>query len=294
MPAIPGSTRDPITWRLLQHAGTHWPQLSTVQVRCRGSFAYITGVLPGGEQIPLCRLRYGGSAHSFGFAIYSAARGRYDDAVLPTGLHAGTPQEALDTACTVHLAGLGHEPADEPPTNLRGYPLRSRRRAWCRASPRICAIRIRSACERSSNTRSSITLAHWPAADRASASTSARCRSTTLTRAPMMTCFGRRVAKWTSPTRRRRSAEAFGTYQGPHRHISRGRSLLRRRRPGILSRSRRLISPISPGSGHGRSRIGRAEWIRWARTKAIEYGAILGDADAGAAHPGIASGSAPA
>jgi len=25
----------------------------------------------------------------------------------------GTPQEALDTACTVHLAGLGHE----PPTN---------------------------------------------------------------------------------------------------------------------------------------------------------------------------------
>ena len=123
MPAIPESTRDSITWRLLQHAGTHWPQLSTVQVRCRGSFAYITGVLPGGEQIPLCRLRYGGSAHSFGFAIYSAARGSYDDAVLPTGLHAGTPQEALDTACTVHLAGLGHEPADEPPANLRGYPL---------------------------------------------------------------------------------------------------------------------------------------------------------------------------
>ena len=95
MPAIPESTRDSITWRLLQHAGTHWPQLSTVQVRCRGSFAYITGVLPSGEQIPLFRLRYGGSAHSFGFAIYSAARGSYDDAVLPTGLHAGTPQEAL-------------------------------------------------------------------------------------------------------------------------------------------------------------------------------------------------------
>jgi hypothetical protein len=37
-------------------------------------YAYITGVLPGGEQIPLFRLRYGGSAHSFGFAIYSPAR----------------------------------------------------------------------------------------------------------------------------------------------------------------------------------------------------------------------------
>ncbi len=123
MPAIPQSTRDSITWRLLQHAGTHWPQLSTVQVRCRGSFAYITGVLPGGEQIPLFRLRYGGSAHSFGFAIYSAAHGSYDDAVLRTGLPTGTPQEALDTACTVHLAGLGHEPADGPPANLRSHPL---------------------------------------------------------------------------------------------------------------------------------------------------------------------------
>jgi hypothetical protein len=53
------------------------------------------------------RLRYGGSAHSFGFAIYSAA---LQDADLRTGLPTGTPQEALDTACTVHLAGLGHEP----------------------------------------------------------------------------------------------------------------------------------------------------------------------------------------
>jgi hypothetical protein len=54
---------------------------------------------------PLFRLRYGGSAHSFGFAIYSAARDRYEDSVLRTGLPAGTPQEALDTACTIHLAG---------------------------------------------------------------------------------------------------------------------------------------------------------------------------------------------
>jgi hypothetical protein len=76
----------------------------------RGSFAYITAVLPGGEQLPLFRLRYAGSAHSFGFAIYSPARDRYEDALLLTGLPIGSPQEALDTACTVHLAGLGHEP----------------------------------------------------------------------------------------------------------------------------------------------------------------------------------------
>jgi hypothetical protein len=110
MPAIPASTRSSITLRLLDHAGKHWPQLKKVQVTCRASFAYVAGVLPGGEQIPLFRLRYGGSAHSFGFAIYSAARERYEDTLLLTGLPAGTPQEALDTACTIHLAWLGHEP----------------------------------------------------------------------------------------------------------------------------------------------------------------------------------------
>jgi hypothetical protein len=110
MPAIPQSTRASITWRLILHAGKHWPQLKEVQVTCRAGFAYAAGVLPGGEKIPLLRLRYGGSAHSFGFAIYSAARDRCEDALLLTGLPAGTPQEALDTACTVHLAGLAHQP----------------------------------------------------------------------------------------------------------------------------------------------------------------------------------------
>jgi hypothetical protein len=111
MPAIPESTRSSITLRLLDHAEKNWPQLKKVQVTCRGSFAYVAGVLSGREQVPLFRLRYGGSAHSFGFAIYSAARDHYQDALLRTGLPVGTPQEALDTACTVHLAGLGHEPS---------------------------------------------------------------------------------------------------------------------------------------------------------------------------------------
>jgi hypothetical protein len=121
LPAIPESTRSSIIVRLLDHAEKNWPQLATVRARYHGSFAYITGVLRDGEQIPLFRLRYGGSARSFGFAIYSAARARYEDAVLLTGSPVGTPQEALDTACTVHLASLGHE----PPTNLRGHPLKA-------------------------------------------------------------------------------------------------------------------------------------------------------------------------
>ena len=52
----------------------------------------------------------GGSAVSFGIAICSAAYDRHQDTVLVTGLPNGTPQEALDTACTLHLTGLGHEP----------------------------------------------------------------------------------------------------------------------------------------------------------------------------------------
>jgi hypothetical protein len=108
--AIPESTRSSITVRLLDHAEKNWPQLAKVRARYHGSFAYITGVLRNGQQIPLFRLRYGGSAHSFGFAIYSPARDRYEDAVLLTGLPTGSPQEALETACTVHLTGLGHEP----------------------------------------------------------------------------------------------------------------------------------------------------------------------------------------
>jgi hypothetical protein len=87
------STRDTIIVRLLDHADSHWPQLTTLQARYHGSFAYITGVLPGGEQVPLFRLRYGGSAHSFGFAIYSAARHRYEDTLLRTGQPAVTPRK---------------------------------------------------------------------------------------------------------------------------------------------------------------------------------------------------------
>jgi hypothetical protein len=107
MPAIPASTKSSVTLRLLAHAEQNWPQLKRVEVACRGAFAYVTGVLPGGEKIPLCRLRYGGSAHSFGFAVYSAAHDRYQEAALLSGFTSGTPQDALDTACTVHLAGIG-------------------------------------------------------------------------------------------------------------------------------------------------------------------------------------------
>ena len=106
MPAIPESTRSSIILRLLDHAEKNWPQLKKVQARYRGPFAYITGVLPGDETIPLCRLRYGGSAHSFGFAIYSAAHDRYEERRpahrAPRRHPPGSPLRQLETSAIAH------------------------------------------------------------------------------------------------------------------------------------------------------------------------------------------------
>ncbi|WP_431045325.1 hypothetical protein ACQUSR_27690 [Streptomyces sp. P1-3] len=45
-----------------------------------------------------------GVRHTWGFAFYLASRGGYEDNVLPTGLPAGSPEEALDCACGLYLA----------------------------------------------------------------------------------------------------------------------------------------------------------------------------------------------
>jgi hypothetical protein len=103
MPAIPESTKVSLQQRLGEHARTHWPQLAGVNVRYRGTFAYISGQLHDGAVLPLCRLRYGGSATRWGFAVYLASKDGYEDSVLPTGGFAGAPQDALDCACDLYL-----------------------------------------------------------------------------------------------------------------------------------------------------------------------------------------------
>ena len=105
MPAtIPESTKISLQQRLTARARERWPALADVQVRFRGRFAYVDGELEGGEVLPLCRLRYAGSAGRWGFAIYLASRDGYEDSLLPSGLHAGAPEEALDCACGLYLA----------------------------------------------------------------------------------------------------------------------------------------------------------------------------------------------
>ncbi|WP_239333328.1 hypothetical protein [Frankia sp. CiP3] len=58
-------------------------------------------VLAGAHAAGLDRV---GPRRAAGFAIYSVWDERYREAALLSGLTAGSPQDALDTACTVHLA----------------------------------------------------------------------------------------------------------------------------------------------------------------------------------------------
>lgn len=104
MPKVPESTKASLSYKLRARARERWPALADLEVTHRAGFAYVTGVLPDGEQLPLCRLRYGGSASRWGFALYRASHDDYQDNVLMTGLGAGSPEDALDTACGLYLS----------------------------------------------------------------------------------------------------------------------------------------------------------------------------------------------
>ena len=113
----PESTKTSLRQRLTAHARQRWPQLTDLTVRYHGAFAYVDGHLADGTTLPLCRLRYGGSAHTWGFAIYRASHDDYENSILPSGYPAGTPQEALDCACGLYLGDTTAWLSQPPPTN---------------------------------------------------------------------------------------------------------------------------------------------------------------------------------
>ncbi|WP_157250408.1 hypothetical protein [Nonomuraea typhae] len=113
----PDSTRISLRQRLIARARERWPQLAGITVRHHGEFAYIAGHLLDGTNLPLCRLRYTGSATSWGFAIYRASHDDYEKSVLPSGYPTGTPQEALDCACGLYLGDTTAWLNPPPPTN---------------------------------------------------------------------------------------------------------------------------------------------------------------------------------
>jgi hypothetical protein len=99
MSAIPTSTKTSLAQRLCAHARANWPQLTTVHVRYRGRFAYVDAELADGECLPLMRLRYGGSAHRWGAAIYVASKTSYEDQIWFNG----TTEELFDLVCDLHI-----------------------------------------------------------------------------------------------------------------------------------------------------------------------------------------------
>ncbi|WP_030944508.1 ATP-binding protein [Streptomyces sp. NRRL S-646] len=99
----PESMQHHLRQRLNTHTTEHWPQLRGVHVRFRAGFAYVDGELKDGERLPLCRLRFTGVLHTWGFALYEAGNDSYRDSILPSGLPAGSAEEALDCAGDLYL-----------------------------------------------------------------------------------------------------------------------------------------------------------------------------------------------
>jgi hypothetical protein len=105
MPVPPRKLKDQVEDELDHYASQRWPQLEEVTIRWRGSCGYVSGYITEDDAIPLCRIAYLGSPGDWGFAIYQASTGAYQESVLPGGSPAGTPQQALDCACGLYLAG---------------------------------------------------------------------------------------------------------------------------------------------------------------------------------------------
>ncbi|MER6854066.1 ATP-binding protein [Streptomyces flaveolus] len=102
--------------RLNRHAREYWLHVDTIAVRFRAGFAYVAAGLPGGESLPLCRLRFTGVPHTWGFALHLADNDSYRDNILPSGLPVGSPEEALDCAGDLCLNALAS--AIRVPTGL--------------------------------------------------------------------------------------------------------------------------------------------------------------------------------
>ncbi|WP_307797730.1 ATP-binding protein [Streptomyces laculatispora] len=112
----PESMQHHLRQRLNRHAHERWPHVDAITVRFRAGFAYVAAELPSAKSVPLCRLRFTGVLHTWGFALYLAGNHSYRDNALPSGLPAGSPEEALDCAGDLYLNALA--PAIQVPAGL--------------------------------------------------------------------------------------------------------------------------------------------------------------------------------
>ena len=73
MPVPPARLKTLLAGQLDFYASQRWPQLDEVTIRWHGGHGYLTAHLPGGDHLPLCRLRYLGSPTNWAFALYHAS-----------------------------------------------------------------------------------------------------------------------------------------------------------------------------------------------------------------------------
>jgi hypothetical protein len=130
MPVPSRRLKDLIEGTVDHHASQRWPALEEVTIRWRGSYGYLTGYLSENDDdtIALCRIQYLGDPDQWAFAIWQASTDSYAESVLLDGRPAGHPNLALDTACTLYLAGTSDHPVqpDKPLKDLRGAALARR------------------------------------------------------------------------------------------------------------------------------------------------------------------------
>ena len=124
MTAPPTSTKTSLQQRLSTRARQRWPQLAGVDVRFRGAFAYVTAHIPDGDTLPLMRLRYGGFAARWGFAVYLASNDGYEVRVLPTGDLTGSPKmpSIPPAASTLATRPPGHDPRRTYGRTTKAWP----------------------------------------------------------------------------------------------------------------------------------------------------------------------------
>jgi hypothetical protein len=63
----------------------------------------VDGELADGERLPLMRLRYGGSVHRWGTAVYVASTDSYESQIW----FDGAIEEVFDLVCDLHMANAG-------------------------------------------------------------------------------------------------------------------------------------------------------------------------------------------
>jgi len=115
-PRFPESTKSSVRQRLAARARERWPQIIELHTRHHGVFTYVEATTQTAT-LPLCRLRYVGSAHDWQVAIYRTSHDDYQNSIFPNGLPFGTCQDALDLACGLYLDDPTAWQDLKPPTN---------------------------------------------------------------------------------------------------------------------------------------------------------------------------------